>query len=239
MDCQTTGIEPDFALVKYKELAGGGNIKLVNQAVKQALDNLDYEPAIRDKIIDFIGERGSIDGCNLVDPANYSIFDCANDIKPNGHIQMLAATQPFISGGISKTINLPNSATVEDIKKIYYDAWRLGLKCISVYRDGCKASQPLTHKKSTLKKEIEPSGNEEVIFPLEKTKNWNVLQPDNIVIFSHTKHGLKLAEEIKKFDEFMFHEQVTVCPTCGSEHLRQTGICMLCEVCGTALGGCS
>src|SRR5208337_5222117 len=105
MDCQTTGVEPDFALVKYKELAGGGNIKLVNQAVKRALDNLDYEPAIRDKIINFISERGSINGCNLVDPSNYSIFDCANDIKPSGHLELLAFVQPFISGGISKTIN--------------------------------------------------------------------------------------------------------------------------------------
>src|SRR5271157_2693511 len=216
MDCQTTGIEPDFALVKYKELAGGGNIKLVNQAVKQTLDNLGYEPAIRDKIINFIGERGSIDGCNLVAPSNYSIFDCANDIKPSGHLELLAFVQPFISGGISKTINLPNSATVEDIKKIYYDAWRFGLKCVSVYRDGCKASQPLTHKKS-FPKEVSPSEDEQI---------QEVTQPKTEIVFYN-----------KQNDAYNGNETL-ICPTCGSSHIRQTGVCMLCEICGASLGGC-
>jgi ribonucleoside-diphosphate reductase alpha chain len=151
MDCATTGIEPDYSLIKYKELSGGGTMKLVNGCTQEALANLGYGEWVP-RILEYISENGTIDGCPLVDHSHYAIFDCASDITPLGHLLMVAAVQPFISGGISKTINLPNSATVEDIEKIYLEAWHNGVKCISIYRDGCKNSQPLTAKKKSFSK---------------------------------------------------------------------------------------
>ena len=211
MDAATTGVEPGYSLVTYKELSGGGNIKLVNSVVGEALENLGYEGQLRNNIISFIGEHGSIIGCNLVDPKNYSIFDSANDIEPRGHLDMVASVQPFVSGGISKTINLPNSATVEDIEDLYYTAWKAGVKAISVYRDGCKGSQPLTAHKKASPKGIKPSGNE-----------------NNAVV----------KEEIGK--EIMFYKQQTAtCPTCGAIEIVQTGVCSICLVCGTGIGSCA
>jgi len=161
MDCHTTGIEPDYSLVKYKELSGGGTIKIVNGCTREALSNLNYGQWV-ECIIDYIDDHGSMKDCPLVAPNHRKIFDCANDINPSGHLKMVAAVQPFVSGGISKTINLPNSATVKDVKNIYFDAWKQGIKCISIYRDGCKNSQPLTAKVATPKGKTNEIAKEDI-----------------------------------------------------------------------------
>lgn len=154
MDCDTTGIEPDLALVKYKKLVGGGMFKIVNNTVPQALSKLGYsEDQIKD-IVEYIDDNDTIEGAPHLLDQHLKVFDCAfkavrgvRSIAPMGHVRMMAAIQPFVSGSMSKTVNLPNEATVEDIEKVYLESWRLGLKCISIYRDGCKRSQPLSTKK--------------------------------------------------------------------------------------------
>jgi len=150
MDCDTTGIEPDFALVKYKKMVGGGYAKIVNQTVPLALKTMGYQSDDISSIIQYINEHGTVEGCPEIDPTDIPVFDCANKsgegnrfIRYMAHIEMMAAVQPFISGAISKTVNLPNDATVDDIDKTYYIGWEMGLKAIAVYRDGCKQSQPL------------------------------------------------------------------------------------------------
>lgn len=149
MDCDTTGIEPDFALVKHKSLAGGGSIRIANQSLVPALKFLDYDAEqIGDMVAHLVVHQKLLDTCPYLKSEHKAVFHCANDISAEGHLKMMGAAQPFLSGAISKTINLPNSATVDDIKNIYIDAWRRGLKAVSVYRDGCKLSQPLTAKKS-------------------------------------------------------------------------------------------
>lgn len=154
MDCDTTGIEPDFALVKFKKLAGGGHFKIVNQSVSRALKTLGYTDKQIPEIINYVGEHMTIEGAPHLKAKHLPVFDCANRcgeagqrfLAPMSHIKMMAAAQPFISGAISKTVNLPNESTVEDIKKIYEEGWKLGLKAVAVYRDGSKLSQPLTGK---------------------------------------------------------------------------------------------
>ncbi|MCL1839601.1 vitamin B12-dependent ribonucleotide reductase [Candidatus Saccharibacteria bacterium] len=150
MDCDTTGIEPDFSLVKYKKLVGGGSMQIVNQSIPRALTTLEYDRDQIQVIINHITDTGvAVDAPNLK-PEHYAIFDCAvgqRAIKPMGHIQMMSAVQPFLSGAISKTVNMPENATVEDVKEIYLQGWKLGLKAIAIYRDNCKASQPLSDKK--------------------------------------------------------------------------------------------
>jgi ribonucleoside-diphosphate reductase alpha chain len=150
MDCDTTGIEPDFALVKYKQLVGGGHMLLVNKTVSLALQHLGYSKDEIDDIIAHLEKTQNIETAPHLKEEHLSIFDCA--IKPAGgersihwmgHVRMVAAVQPFISGGISKTFNMPNDATIEDIYNAYFEAWRLGIKCFSVYRDGSKATQVL------------------------------------------------------------------------------------------------
>jgi ribonucleoside-diphosphate reductase alpha chain len=150
MDCDTTGVEPDIALVKYKKLVGGGLLKIVNGTVPRALARLGYDAAEVRRIIDFIAENDTIEGAPGLLDEHLAVFDCAfkaqkgeRSIHYMGHLKMVAATQPFVSGSISKTINLPELATVEDIEQAYIDGWKMGLKCISVYRDNCKRSQPL------------------------------------------------------------------------------------------------
>ncbi|HXA41633.1 MAG TPA: vitamin B12-dependent ribonucleotide reductase [Candidatus Solibacter sp.] len=150
MDCDTTGVEPDIALVKYKKLVGGGLLKIVNNTVPRALRKLSYTDAQIKKITDFIAEHDTIEGAPGLKEEHLSVFDCAfkankgeRSIHYMGHLKMVAATQPFISGSISKTINLPELASVGDIEQAYIDGWKMGLKCISVYRDNCKRSQPL------------------------------------------------------------------------------------------------
>ena len=152
MDCDTTGIEPDFALVKFKKLAGGGQFKIVNQSVPQALSNLGYPAEHIREIVHHILENQSIEGAPHFKAEHLAVFDCANRcgekgtrfIAPMGHIRMMAAVQPFLSGAISKTVNLPNETTVEQIEAIHLEAWKLGLKAVALYRDGCKLSQPLS-----------------------------------------------------------------------------------------------
>ncbi|MCA9673602.1 MAG: vitamin B12-dependent ribonucleotide reductase, partial [Myxococcales bacterium] len=151
MDCDTTGIEPDIALVKYKRLVGGGVLKLVNNTVPEALSRLGYGEKDVEAIIDFIDKHDTIEGAPGLKPEHLPVFDCAfrssagtRSIHYLGHIRMMSATQPFLSGAISKTVNLPTDCTVEDIEDAYIQAWKLGLKAIAVYRDGCKRTQPLS-----------------------------------------------------------------------------------------------
>ncbi len=151
MDCDTTGIEPDIALVKYKKLVGGGMLKIVNQTVSEALGYLDYAPEQKQDILTYLEEKDTVEGAPHLNPEHLSVFDCAfkpakgsRSIHYMGHIRMMAAVQPFISGAISKTVNMPNEATIEDIERVYLEAWRLGLKSVAIYRDGCKRTQPLT-----------------------------------------------------------------------------------------------
>ena len=151
MDCDTTGIEPDLALVKYKKLVGGGMIKIVNQTVPTALFKLGYTHEQTDAIVSYIDATGTIEGAPLIKDADLAVFDCS--FKPAkgtrfihymGHLRMMAAAQPFISGAISKTVNLPEAASVEEIMEAYIQSWKLGLKAVAIYRDGCKKSQPLS-----------------------------------------------------------------------------------------------
>ncbi|MGE5086902.1 MAG: vitamin B12-dependent ribonucleotide reductase, partial [Bacillota bacterium] len=153
MDCDTTGIEPDFSLIKLKKMVGGGEVQIVNQSVEPALRTLLYKDDDIESVLAYIKEHNTVEGCPQLRPEHVSIFDCANAVQggralsPESHVLMMAAVQPFISGAISKTVNLPNSATEEDISNIYFLAWKLGLKAIAVYRDGSKLSQPLNIKK--------------------------------------------------------------------------------------------
>ena len=151
MDCDTTGVEPDLALVKFKKLVGGGMIKIVNNTVPTALFKLGYSHDEADKIVSYIDATGTIEGAPHIQDEHLAVFDCSfkpakgtRSIAYMGHLRMMAATQPFISGAISKTVNLPESASVEDIMEAYLQAWKLGLKAVAVYRDGCKKSQPLS-----------------------------------------------------------------------------------------------
>ena len=150
MDCDTTGVEPDIALVKYKKLVGGGLMKIVNQTVPMALTRLGYSDEQVKAIIEYIDEHETIEGAPHLDAKHLAVFDCAfkpangqRSIHYTGHIRMIGATQPFISGAISKTINVPTDATVEQIEQAYIEAWRLGTKAVSIYRDGSKRTQPL------------------------------------------------------------------------------------------------
>jgi ribonucleoside-diphosphate reductase alpha chain len=158
MDCDTTGIEPDIALVKYKKLVGGGMIKIVNQSVPQVLRKLGYSPLQVEDIVGYIDEREMIEGAPHLKAEHLEIFDCAfpardgkRSIQWMGHVKMMAAVQPFLSGAISKTVNMPTDATVDEIQQAYVEGWRLGLKAIAVYRDGCKRSQPLSTSKDEAK----------------------------------------------------------------------------------------
>ncbi|GAA3398546.1 vitamin B12-dependent ribonucleotide reductase [Cryptosporangium minutisporangium] len=147
MDCDTTGIEPDLALVKFKKLDGGGSMQIVNQTVPQALRTLGYQDEQIEAIVEHIAQNGHVVDAPGLRREHYEVFDCAmgeRSIRPMGHVRMMAAVQPFISGAISKTVNLPESATVEDIEKVYAEGWRLGLKALAVYRDNCKVGQPLS-----------------------------------------------------------------------------------------------
>ncbi|MDO8681052.1 MAG: vitamin B12-dependent ribonucleotide reductase [Acidobacteriota bacterium] len=155
MDCDTTGVEPDIALVKYKKLVGGGLMKIVNQTVPMALEKLGYTQPEVEAIIHFIDENETIEGAPFLKEEHLPVFDCAfkpaqgqRSIDYMGHIRMMGATQPFISGAISKTVNVPREATVEDIEKAYIESWRLGAKAISIYRDGSKRTQPLNTSKA-------------------------------------------------------------------------------------------
>ncbi len=165
MDCDTTGIEPDLALVKFKKLVGGGSMQIVNQTVPRALKNLGYQPEQAEAIIEFIAEHGHVVDAPGLRPEHYPVFDCAmgdRAISPMGHVRMMAAVQPALSGAISKTVNLPESATVEDIEKIYFEGWKLGIKALAIYRDNCKVGQPLSVAKKKAAEASEPATSHEV-----------------------------------------------------------------------------
>ncbi|SEP14933.1 vitamin B12-dependent ribonucleotide reductase [Trujillonella endophytica] len=150
MDCDTTGIEPDFSLVKFKKLVGGGSMQIVNQTVPRALRSLGYQDEQVEAIVEFIAEHGHVVNAPSLRPEHYEVFDCAmgeRAISPMGHVRMMAAVQPFISGAISKTVNMPETATVEDVENIYFQGWKLGLKALAIYRDNCKVGQPLSDGK--------------------------------------------------------------------------------------------
>src|SRR5712692_6153608 len=164
MDCDTTGIEPDIALIKYKRLVGGGMLKIVNNTVPLALAKLGYSPAEVDAIVRYLDAHETIEGAPALRDEHLPVFDCAfkpakgeRTIHWMGHIKMMGAAQPFLSGAISKTVNLPSHATVEDIEQSYLEAWRQGRTAIAGYRDGCKRSQPLNTKRTEKKQEAEPS----------------------------------------------------------------------------------
>ncbi len=147
MDCDTTGVEPDFSLVKSKKLVGGGEITIVNKTVPMALDKLGYAPREVDEIVAFIDERNTVVGAPSVKSEHFPVFDCAigdRAIHYMGHVKMMGAVQPFISGAISKTVNLPETATVEDVSQLLVESWQLGVKAIAIYRDNCKVAQPLS-----------------------------------------------------------------------------------------------
>jgi ribonucleoside-diphosphate reductase alpha chain len=147
MDCDTTGVEPDLALVKFKKLVGGGSMQIVNQTVPRALRALGYQEESVEAIVEHIAEHGHVIDAPGLKPEHYEVFDCAmgaRAIKPMGHVRMMAAAQPFISGAISKTVNLPETATIEEIAEVYMQGWKLGIKALAVYRDNCKVGQPLS-----------------------------------------------------------------------------------------------
>jgi ribonucleoside-diphosphate reductase alpha chain len=167
MDCDTTGIEPDFSLVKFKKLVGGGSLQIVNQTIPRALRRLGYTEETIEAIVEYIAEHGHVVDAPGLRPEHYEVFDTAmgqRAIRPMGHVRMMAACQPFLSGAISKTVNLPESATIEDIAEVYLQGWKLGLKALAVYRDNCKVGQPLSDAKSA------PAKVEEVpvVVPVEK-----------------------------------------------------------------------
>ncbi len=150
LDCDTTGIEPDFSLVKFKKLVGGGSMQIVNQTVPRALRKLGYAEETVEAIVAYVSEHGHVVDAPGLKPQHYEVFDCAvgeRAIKPMGHVRMMAAAQPFVSGAISKTVNVPESASVEDVADIYYQGWKLGLKALAIYRDGSKVGQPLSDGK--------------------------------------------------------------------------------------------
>jgi ribonucleoside-diphosphate reductase alpha chain len=173
MDCDTTGIEPDIALIKYKKLVGEGYLKIVNNTVPGALRHLGYSPIQVEEIVAFVDERETIEGAPGLKPEHLPVFDCAfkprngvRSIVPMGHVRMMAAVQPFLSGAISKTVNMPEAATVDEIEQIYLEGWRLGLKAIAIYRDNSKRSQPLSTSK--LKSDDETKAASEVVVELRK-----------------------------------------------------------------------
>jgi ribonucleoside-diphosphate reductase alpha chain len=182
MDCDTTGIEPDLSLVKYKKLVGGGVIKIVNNTVPQALIKLGYSPEQVEKIVEHIDSTGTIEGAPYIQDQHLPIFDCSfrpangtRSIHYMGHVKMMAAAQPFISGAISKTVNMPEEATVEDIMETYTESWRLGIKAVAIYRDNSKRVQPLSS--GTAKGAKAASGPASAPVPVEKLVEKIVYRP--------------------------------------------------------------
>jgi ribonucleoside-diphosphate reductase alpha chain len=160
MGCDTTGVEPDLALVKFKKLVGGGSMQIVNGTVPQALRRLGYQEEQIEAVVAHIAEHGNVIDAPSLKPEHYEVFDCAmgeRAISPMGHVRMMAAIQPWISGAISKTVNMPESATVEEVEEIYFEAWKLGVKALAIYRDNCKVGQPLSAKKKEEEKKAEPA----------------------------------------------------------------------------------
>jgi ribonucleoside-diphosphate reductase alpha chain len=177
MDCDTTGIEPDFSLVKFKKLVGGGSMQIVNQTIPRALKKMGYAEETIEAIVEYIADKGHVIDAPGLKQEHYEVFDTAmgaRSLKPMGHVRMMAATQPFLSGAISKTVNLPESATVEEIEDIYLQSWKLGLKATAVYRDNCKVGQPLSDGKSESSKRDQARGTS--VEPVETTVETKVVE---------------------------------------------------------------
>ena len=173
MDCDTTGIEPDFSLVKFKKLVGGGSMQIVNQTVPRALKKMGYQPEQVEAIVAFIAENGHVIDAPGLKQEHYEVFDTAmgaRSLKPMGHVRMMAAAQPFLSGAISKTVNLPESASVEEIEDVYLQSWKLGLKATAIYRDNCKVGQPLSDGKSDASKADQARGTSTAVETVEESK---------------------------------------------------------------------
>ncbi len=176
MDCDTTGVEPDFSLVKSKKLVGGGEITIVNKTVAMALEKLGYAPTEVDEIVAFVDDRNSVVGAPYLKTDHYPVFDCAigeRAIHYMGHVKMMGAVQPFISGAISKTVNMPESATVKDVQDLFMDSWKLGVKAVAIYRDNCKVAQPLSGKKDGAEAVLPPPQLDKPArrrLPLERTE---------------------------------------------------------------------
>jgi ribonucleoside-diphosphate reductase alpha chain len=171
MDCDTTGVEPDLALVKFKKLVGGGSMQIVNQTVPRALKNLGYQPEQAEAIIEYIAEHGHVVDAPGLRREHYDVFDCAmgeRAISPMGHVRMMAAVQPALSGAISKTVNMPEKATIEDIEKIYFEGWKLGLKALAIYRDNCKVGQPLSVSKRKTAEAAQPAAVPHEVRPVRR-----------------------------------------------------------------------
>ena len=161
MDCDTTGIEPDFSLVKFKKLVGGGSLQIVNQTIPVALNKLGYNEETIEAIVEYISNNGHVVDAPGLKQEHYAIFDCAmgeRAITPMGHVRMMSACQPFLSGAISKTVNMPETATVEEVEEIYFQAWKMGVKALAIYRDNCKVGQPLSDAKAK-KSDVTPSAS--------------------------------------------------------------------------------
>ncbi|CAL9556277.1 vitamin B12-dependent ribonucleotide reductase [Streptomyces sp. enrichment culture] len=169
MSCDTTGLEPDLALVKFKKLVGGGSMQIVNGTVPQALRRLGYQEEQIEAIVAHIAEHGNVIDAPGLKQEHYEVFDCAmgeRAISPMGHVRMMAAIQPWISGALSKTVNMPETATVEEVEEIYFEAWKMGVKALAIYRDNCKVGQPLSAKKKEEEKKaevVEPAKVEKVV----------------------------------------------------------------------------
>ena len=166
LDCDTTGIEPDFSLVKFKKLVGGGSMQIVNLTIPRALKKLGYQDEQIEAIVEYIADKGHVVDAPGLKPEHYEVFDTAmgeRAISPMGHVRMMAAVQPFLSGAISKTVNLPERATVEEIEDVYLQGWKLGLKALAVYRDNCKVGQPLSDGGSTAKSAAAARDGEKVV----------------------------------------------------------------------------
>ncbi|WP_460956159.1 vitamin B12-dependent ribonucleotide reductase [Parasphingorhabdus pacifica] len=171
MDCDTTGIEPDLALVKFKKLVGGGSMQIVNQTVPRALKALGYQDEQIEAVVEYIAEHGHVIDAPSLRPEHYEVFDCAmgqRSIAPMGHVRMMAAVQPFLSGAISKTVNMPEEASVSDVEEIYFEGWRLGLKALAIYRDNCKVGQPLSVGKGGRKESDKASEKQIEYRPVRK-----------------------------------------------------------------------
>ncbi len=171
MDCDTTGIEPDFALTKFKTLVGGGSMIIVNQTIPRALKTLGYSKSQTDEIVNYIHDNSTVVGAPHLRPEHLDVFACAvgeNAIHYLGHVKMMGAVQPFLSGAISKTVNMPEDVTVEDVEQLHMDSWKLGLKAVAIYRDNCKAWQPLSDKKSSDKKDVAEAPTQVVVKAMKR-----------------------------------------------------------------------
>ena len=187
MDCDTTGIEPDLALVKFKKLVGGGSMQIVNQTIPMALRKLGYTEETVEAIVEYIAANGNVIDAPGLKTEHYDIFDCAmgvRSISAMGHVKMMAACQPYLSGAISKTVNLPADASVEEIEEVYYQGWKLGLKALAVYRDNCKVGQPLSEGKGANKGTDSNASAVEAEHPVATRKRLPKSRPSRTTSFS-------------------------------------------------------